>query len=561
MDPGYFVDTASAEIQQNVYEPLLQFVGNGPNTTVVPWLTQNYTVSSDGMTYTFNLRQGITFQDGSAFNATAVVFSINRVVLMDSTASSDYLLDGPHAPGLINGSSYYSHAVGSGASTYNQSQVNAYINSHGVEIGANPYQVIFHLGFPFPSFPYIIADVFIVSPTTVISHWTVPTDGHGYITGITAGEEDQYMKTHASGSGPFVLNSWDQTTNNIVLSSNSKYWGTPNNSGPAKIPEVDINYVSSDSARVLDLKSGAADISDIPTNDYFAFIDKTSWLANHSVVVTTPGINAPGPYATLDLEFLTMNYVIHNQDGSVASFQPFQNKNFRVAMSDAVNVSDIVRNVINGFGIQANEAVPPGEHAYNSSIPVYYNFNLTDAKGNLTLAAKSLGLNASNPKTIVLAYQIGDAAGQAISTQLANNINNMQLGVTINVSPQPVSTFIGALVAGQLAFGVLSFVPDYPDSPDYLAIVALPGNLASFVSYNNTVVVSKLDQALGETNQTLRAQLLQQVQILINQDVAYIWFYYPSVFGETGQVFRTWVHGFQFLTQSNGIFFYQLSKS
>ncbi len=55
-------------------------------TKIIPWLAESYTRSSDGLHYNFTLRQGITFQDGTKFNATAVWFSLNRLLVMDATS-------------------------------------------------------------------------------------------------------------------------------------------------------------------------------------------------------------------------------------------------------------------------------------------------------------------------------------------------------------------------------------------------------------------------------------------------------------------------------------------
>ena len=296
LDPAYYSDSGSQTVQFNVYENLLQYEGNSTKI-VYPWLAQNYIVSSDGLTYTFNLRQGIKFQDGTPFNASAVVFSINRAVLTDSSSSTLGLLVGTQAPGIINGSYDYSATYGKGSPTYNQSQVNAFISSNGVVVGSNPYQVIFHLGYADASFPYLLplSVAEIVSPSYTISHWTQPTNGHGYITGVTAGSQDPFLNDHMSGTGPFQLQSWDQTTGDVVLVANQNYWGSPSGQGIAKVSEVDINFVQSDSARVLDLKSGAADISDIATSDIFAFMNKTAWQTSQQVVPTTPGVSIYGP--------------------------------------------------------------------------------------------------------------------------------------------------------------------------------------------------------------------------------------------------------------------------
>ncbi|MDH5691376.1 MAG: ABC transporter substrate-binding protein, partial [Candidatus Bathyarchaeota archaeon] len=69
-------------------------------TKVIPWLAESYTVSSDQMHYNFTLRQGITFQDGTKFNATAVWFSFNRLFVMDGT-SGDGLNHGSQAAWMV----------------------------------------------------------------------------------------------------------------------------------------------------------------------------------------------------------------------------------------------------------------------------------------------------------------------------------------------------------------------------------------------------------------------------------------------------------------------------
>jgi peptide/nickel transport system substrate-binding protein len=515
------------------------------------------------MTYIVNLRQGITFQDGTAFNASAVVFSIDRAILTDSAGATTGLIVGTQAPGIINGSYEFSATYGKGASTYNQSQVNAFINSNGVVVGANPYQVIFHLGYADASFPYLLplSVCEILSPSYVISHWTAPTDGHGYITGVTAGEEDMYMNTHMSGTGPYQLKSYDTTTGDVVLVANQQYWGSPSGMGVASVPEVDINFVASDSARVLDLKSGASDISDISTSDIFAFLNKSAWQTSHTVVPLSSDITVYGPNPELNMYYIAWNYKILNPDGSVASFQPFRNKNFRLAMADAINASDILYNAANGLGILANEVVPYGMHGYNASVPLYYNYNLTDSMGNLTIAAQALGFNSSNPQSVSIVYAIGDTVGQAEATELATNINNMNLGITINVIPQTENQYVSGIVGGFTPMEAISFSLDYADATDYLSSFSSALDIGLFVSYNNTAYLNLVNEQAATTNATLRLQLISQAELLLNQDVGYVFLYYPSVFGETGQMFRSWISGFVFNAAFPGPDFYQMSKA
>ena len=87
LDPAYSF-SGEINVMANVYEALLMYNPEGtgvteyglPHPEVAPWLAVNYTVSEDGLTWTFYLRKGVKFHDGTPFNATAVKFSIERIM-------------------------------------------------------------------------------------------------------------------------------------------------------------------------------------------------------------------------------------------------------------------------------------------------------------------------------------------------------------------------------------------------------------------------------------------------------------------------------------------------
>ena len=72
-------------ILPNVYETLTHW--NPTTNTAEPLLATNWTHSSDGLNWTFTLRQGVTFHDGTAFNATAVKYSLLRTICMGQGAA------------------------------------------------------------------------------------------------------------------------------------------------------------------------------------------------------------------------------------------------------------------------------------------------------------------------------------------------------------------------------------------------------------------------------------------------------------------------------------------
>ncbi|MGM3243130.1 ABC transporter substrate-binding protein, partial [Bacillus cereus group sp. Bc237] len=66
----------------------------GPDGSVLPGLAASWDVEEDGKVYVFHLHEGVTFHDGSAFDAYDVVFSLDRARADDSTNAQKVLFEG-----------------------------------------------------------------------------------------------------------------------------------------------------------------------------------------------------------------------------------------------------------------------------------------------------------------------------------------------------------------------------------------------------------------------------------------------------------------------------------
>ncbi|MEC8155225.1 MAG: ABC transporter substrate-binding protein, partial [Pseudomonadota bacterium] len=97
LEPPHLDPTSAAAgaidqvLYANVFEGLTRF---GPDGSVQPGLAASWAISDDGLSYTFQLREGVTFHDGTTFEANDVVFSLDRARAEDSTNAQKALFAG-----------------------------------------------------------------------------------------------------------------------------------------------------------------------------------------------------------------------------------------------------------------------------------------------------------------------------------------------------------------------------------------------------------------------------------------------------------------------------------
>jgi len=206
LDPALVDDGESAKIIVNVYEGLLKYADD--STAVEPSLAESWEISDDGLSYTFKLRQGVKFHDGTDFNAEAVKFNIDRQLPPQVTPDMGYA-------GFVFGSVKDVVVDDDYTVTINLTQKNTAFLANLAMCLAAP----------------------IVSPKAL-------TDGNNSV-----------MEAPV-GTGPYKFVKWSKGEN-VVLERNDDYWGEK-----AKTKNVIFRFISDNSARVLALNNDEVDMID-----------------------------------------------------------------------------------------------------------------------------------------------------------------------------------------------------------------------------------------------------------------------------------------------------------
>ncbi len=214
LDAAIVTDGESIKVTQQMFEGLLDYK---PGTTEVqPKLAESYEVTPDGLTYTFKLKQGVKFSDGTDFNADAVVFNFNRW----SDPKSEFKFEG-------DSFDYYDSMFGPDGSRVIK-EVTA-VDASTVKFVLNKPQAPFLQNIAMPSFG-------IGSPTAIK-------------------EKKDKFKSEPVGTGPFVFKEW-QRNDSITLEKNPTYW----QQGLPKLNKVVFKVIPDNSARLTALQNGEIDL-------------------------------------------------------------------------------------------------------------------------------------------------------------------------------------------------------------------------------------------------------------------------------------------------------------
>jgi len=433
-----------------------------PAAEAVPGQAASYTVSPDGLTYTFKIRDDAKWSDGVPVTAADFVEGMQRE--LDPAAGNSY--------------AYLQFPI-KNAEAYNSKKL-ADFTQVGIK-AVDDHTVQYTLGQPTP---YFLQE---------LTHYTAyPVPKHV----IDKVGNDWIKMENIVANGPY------KPTENLPGSyihsvKNADYWDAKD----VKIDDV-FYYVLEDQTAALNrYRAGEFDIlTDLPTDQY-------QWIQD----------NLPGQAHVKP--FLGVYYYVMNQ-----SKAPFSDKNVREALSMAVNREVIGPSVLGTGELPAYGWVPPGTANYpgDQYHASWQDLSHDDKVAKAKSIMEAAGYSDANPLKIQLKYNTNDNH-KRIAVAIAAMWQPIHVQVELFNSETRVH--YDALQSGDFQVGRAGWLMDYND-PDNMLQLLETGNGNNYGRYSNKdydALVAK-ERVTQDTAQ--RSAIMHQAEAMAMNDFAVIPIYY-----------------------------------
>jgi len=544
LDPHTDYETFGSWISYNVYETLYTYPWDSADTSPsVPLLAESYTVSSDGLEYTFNLRQGVTFHDGTPFNASCVQYNFERALAIFDGFGPAWMLAEPIYGGQAVEDAVFEYGEGSAQHIGNYTAWKAANDAGtGAITVVDTYTVKIKLAYAYA--PFLAAITYevgaMMSPTWV--------EAHG---GVTIGEHNTYVDQHTCGTGPYMVTDWTPDEK-IDLELYTNYWRAAASKAAfpysGAVSEISIKTNEEVNSRILNIQAGESDACYWPTSHaYDVWNNVTGADGDGTLKSSNPNLKVWAGNPTFDVMFLGFNMnPTYNQSGSLVQ-SPFTLIETREAFSYAFDYQTFIDSVVNGFGVQLQGPIPQGMFGHDDDL-FMYDYDL-DAAQTAWNAAMTKGLDAilaNGSYDLTIYYNSGNTVREAACLLMKDGITALldmagttqpSEDLTINVQALEWANYLYQVRNKQLPIFFLGWAPDYADPDNYVgpfvkSTGTYPNRIGLAVSdgWNTAEVDGWINDAAQESDPATRQDLYYNIQEAIVDQVAYLWCYQSTSF-------------------------------
>ncbi|MGZ4851096.1 MAG: ABC transporter substrate-binding protein [Candidatus Bathyarchaeia archaeon] len=443
---------------------------NGLSDLETPALLSSWSHSTDGFTWTFNCRQGVTWQDGKPFTADDVVYSL--WALMNAETGSQFVgyyqsVYGDNVKFTFSDGTSTTLGSGSRSGTIKATDKNTVVASLPVVANGKPYG-------DFEPFLLSLANNIIpkhIFENIAPADWSTSPFNTG--TGSMAINGITY--NGPVGTGPYKWVSYDQTAQVIHLQKYDNYWNATGleSMGLFQMKDYYIRFIADKTSALAALKNGEVDMLDY---NYQMQTDIPSIDASWGKVLKLNGVGRQefGYNMEHPIFGTGVDTPLGKSDASKAAGAA---RDVRVAFDYAIPRQLIINNLLSGYGTAGATPMLPSQPYYDSSITARP-YDLSQARHYLELAGYS-------PPTI-------NSAG---SVNIQNTLTNSTGGTEANVLVDLLQTTDNSTIPSSLT----TVAHTTTDENGFYSFTVNPSNAGTYYYYLNDTSTGTLKYLESQT--------------------------------------------------------------
>jgi peptide/nickel transport system substrate-binding protein len=552
-------------IHLNVYETLYTYPFDSEDTyPLEPLLAESLIVSSDGLTHTFTLRQGVTFHDGTSFNATCVQMNFWRMLGRgwDDGFGPVWMVAEPILGGQAIEEAVFEY--GDGSPQHIGNWTDWVENSEAIEV-LDTYEVRIHLAYPYAPFLSVLSygAFSMISPTYFMTHGGMAPGGNTYTE----------MVDHTCGTGPYKLQGWtsadpgENIVGHIDFTQYDNYWRADSavmtQPYAGSITDVTIMYSGQGTDTdgiVSNLQEGVTDICYWSIFDAYDIWNNITDRGDGTLQSLDPDIKVwtglPS-YSTSFLGFNMNDYL--NYSGEIVQ-NPFKFWDLRAAISYAFDYDASIDEIYNGVGMQLQGPIPNGMFGHDDDLYMYTkDLNEAVIRWNAAMAAGLDDIWENASYELNLYYNQGNDAREKLCLLIKQALEEIiahadaiepTSPLTINVTGLPwgggpsipfesdyVYGYVDMLRNRELPIYFLSWSSDFADPHNFvLPFIRSDSTYAYRMGLENSTsddgslwdsdtVDGWIDAASRSQSPPERITLYRQIQETIVDHCAFLWGY------------------------------------
>lgn len=466
IDPGVTNNSFASPILNNAFEGLVTY--STEDGSMIPGEAESWTISDDGLTYTFTLREGLKWSDGTAHTAQDYVYAMQRILNPDTAAKYVDFVTGY----VVGAAEYYAD------------------NSIGFDtVGISaPDDRTFVMQLIAPA-PYWL-DILTMWTFCPVQEATVAANGERW-----TASADAYVS-----NGPFMMSEINMGES-FVLVKNPNYY----DADKVKLDKITFRFIPDLGTSLMAYENGNIDgMSSVPTTDMARL------KAEDAGVVLTPS------YGTVWYDFNCAK-------------APFDNVLVRKAFCLAIDRTAIIEDVVQTEATPAYSFMAPGYVVGGADLMDTASDNDLSDEADVEAAQAALAEagypNGEGFPEITLSYYSNETVGkvvEAMARQLQDALN-----IKVKISNADWAVYYDDILAGNYDIGAMGWSGDFVHPMTFLLLFKT-GDANNNVFYSNADYDALVSQAANMTDTDAAFSVMREAEAIAAAEYPVLPLYYKA---------------------------------